>query len=461
MTSSISNPVNIITALNSGAAGAKQSGPTPGVQFDQMLSRGIEQRRSQSEPDKPGPKASTPLKPAAQPAQPPAKADKANSAAEAQAEPGTETSSAPVAEDASAPVEHGKAKPDPDAKDDSEEAIAAAGTGADELLALVANLAQVSTVTTPVADQAANDGEQAVAADGANPTPSAAASVMTMALPVDASPATALPVVEGKSDVAALALPAGMRNQPTSNAASSSVETAAPSQFDTSLAEAKDKKAAADMTAKAGLVQPQPDENGLPGAQPTGAESRAAKAAVEAQPIAAPVVSAAFAPQSPVSHQQVQAAAATAAAADKLAPRVGSNGWDQALGQKIVWMVGGEMQSASLTLNPPDLGPMEVVLNVSNNQANVTFTAAQPEVRQALEDAVPKLREMLGDAGIQLGQANVSAGTPNNQPGQHGESRQSTRSTGDSLNKAEETTASVMRSQAVSGGGNGLVDTFA
>lgn len=110
---------------------------------------------------------------------------------------------------------------------------------------------------------------------------------------------------------------------------------------------------------------------------------------------------------------QMQAAAGPLA--DKIAPQVGSKGWDQAFAQKVVWMVAGAQQSASLTLNPPDLGPLQVVLNVSNAQATANFIAAQPEVRQALEAAMPRLREMLEDAGIQLGQANVSAGNPQQQ----------------------------------------------
>lgn len=97
-------------------------------------------------------------------------------------------------------------------------------------------------------------------------------------------------------------------------------------------------------------------------------------------------------------------------AGEHLAPRVGAAGWDRALGQRVVWMVGQGEQSASLTLNPPDLGPLQVVLTVSSTQASADFSAAQPEVRQALQDALPRLREMLADAGISLGQANVHAG---------------------------------------------------
>ncbi|XLZ70193.1 flagellar hook-length control protein FliK [Massilia sp. SR12] len=105
------------------------------------------------------------------------------------------------------------------------------------------------------------------------------------------------------------------------------------------------------------------------------------------------------------------AQAAQAVASNQLHARVGSQGWDQQLGQKVVWMVNGGEQSATLTLNPPDLGPLQVVLSVSNDQTSVAFMAAQPEVREALEQALPKLRESMGEAGIALGDTSVSAGS--------------------------------------------------
>ena len=104
------------------------------------------------------------------------------------------------------------------------------------------------------------------------------------------------------------------------------------------------------------------------------------------------------------------AQAANAAAGDKIAARVGTPGWDNQVAQKIIYMVGGQDMSASLTLNPPDLGPMQVVLNVNNDHADVTFSSAQPEVRQALEDALPKLREMMSESGLSLGNASVNDG---------------------------------------------------
>lgn len=157
--------------------------------------------------------------------------------------------------------------------------------------------------------------------------------------------------------------------------------------------------------------------------------------------------------------QITAAAAAPLQASERLSPAVGSSAWSQALGDRVVWMATGGQQSASLTLNPPDLGPMQVVVNVSNDQATASFFAAQPEVRQALEAALPRLREMMQDAGIQLGQATVSADTPHQQDMQdRGAQQRTTPFTGGDGNTTAEQTAVLTQPVRT---GRGLVDTFA
>ncbi len=148
--------------------------------------------------------------------------------------------------------------------------------------------------------------------------------------------------------------------------------------------------------------------------------------------------------------------APTLAAAPRLAPEVGNAAWGQALGEKIVWMASGKQQSASLTLNPPNLGPLHIVLNVSSDQATANFFAAQPEVRQAIEAALPRLREMMGESGIQLGQANVSADTPSQNPAS-GEQAPRTSPHVSGGAEADEPAVVIPAPRM----GRGLVDTFA
>jgi flagellar hook-length control protein FliK len=89
---------------------------------------------------------------------------------------------------------------------------------------------------------------------------------------------------------------------------------------------------------------------------------------------------------------------------------LGASGWDDALGQKVLWMVSNQEQVAELSLNPPDLGPLQVTLSLSNDQATATFVSQHADVRQALEAALPRLKEMMAESGINLGGATVSSG---------------------------------------------------
>src|SRR5690606_14335081 len=83
-------------------------------------------------------------------------------------------------------------------------------------------------------------------------------------------------------------------------------------------------------------------------------------------------------------------------------------GWDQALGDRVVWMVNQKFQGAEIKLNPPQLGPIEVRIQMHHDQAQVSFTAQHGAVRDALEAALPRLREMFAANGLGLGDVNVS-----------------------------------------------------
>lgn len=147
---------------------------------------------------------------------------------------------------------------------------------------------------------------------------------------------------------------------------------------------------------------------------------------------------------------------------DRLSARVGTPAWDTQVGQKVIWMVGGADQSATLELNPPDLGPVQVVLNVSNDMASVTFSSQQLEVRQALENALPRLREMMSESGIALGNAQVNAGAEGRQ-GQDGNgSGRPGGGRGNHDKGGDSAVAEVMPRQRTGViGGAGAVDTFA
>ncbi len=142
---------------------------------------------------------------------------------------------------------------------------------------------------------------------------------------------------------------------------------------------------------------------------------------------------------------------------DSLPPRVGSPDWSHALGQKVVWMVEGTHQTATLTLNPPDLGPMRIVLNVNDNQVGATFISAQPEVRAAIEAAMPRLHEMMESLGLQMSGSNIGSGASHPDRGGGGQGYRQEGRDGRGANQLEPVVGTLASGATISVG-QGIID---
>lgn len=282
-----------------------------------------------------------------------------------------------------------------------------------------------STTTTDAADPAADAASAAAAADGA-----AAAAPMADMLALVASYKQLLQGgATGKAPAAADASAGLKATRGTSVAADAhtlATLQGALKKTDGAVADAG-KDAGTGKPAATAASAVQPDDDGKTAATPKTAPDIAAvatRAAPQSETALATLREAATTAASkdtaPVTGSAFQAQLSSAEMAQNavtptsnaIPARVGTTAWDTQVSQKVVWMVGGEDQTASLTLNPPDLGPVQVVLNVNNDQATVAFHSATPEVREALENAMPRLRDMLSDAGVTLGEASVSANMP-------------------------------------------------
>ena len=87
---------------------------------------------------------------------------------------------------------------------------------------------------------------------------------------------------------------------------------------------------------------------------------------------------------------------------------VGQPGWGRAVGEQVVWFVSQNINAANLRLNPQQLGPLEMHVSMEGDKASVAFVSQHAVVREALETALPRLREMLAENGLNLTNVNVS-----------------------------------------------------
>ncbi|WP_412479194.1 flagellar hook-length control protein FliK [Azonexus sp. IMCC34839] len=139
-----------------------------------------------------------------------------------------------------------------------------------------------------------------------------------------------------------------------------------------------------------------------------------------------------------------------------------SEKWPAQFGEKLVWLAKNEVQTAQINIAPPQLGPIQINLTLTGDQATAIFASPHAEVRQAIEDAMPQLKEMLSSAGINLGQSDVGSNMTQQQTFSNGsQGSQSPKNTdenailpGNNLMSDISPSTSIRR-------GNGMVDLFA
>lgn len=96
-------------------------------------------------------------------------------------------------------------------------------------------------------------------------------------------------------------------------------------------------------------------------------------------------------------------------------------GWAEDIGYQVTWLAENGSSRAELILTPPHLGRIEISLQIGGDLSTAQFVSASPQVREALEQAMPRLREMLAEGGISLGDTNVSGEQRSGEQGQGGQ----------------------------------------
>src|SRR5690606_15849916 len=130
-----------------------------------------------------------------------------------------------------------------------------------------------------------------------------------------------------------------------------------------------------------------------------------------ALPATGPSAAAPFAALMPAGFNTTMAAAPGATAAGGIAAPLHSPQWSTEFSKQFISIAQagkGLGQVAELRLDPPELGPLRITINLNDNVAHAVFSSPHAAVRQTVENALPQLQQMLEQAGISLGQANVN-----------------------------------------------------
>jgi flagellar hook-length control protein FliK len=138
---------------------------------------------------------------------------------------------------------------------------------------------------------------------------------------------------------------------------------------------------------------------------------------------------------------------------------VGQPKWGGEFAQKVVWLTSQQNQVAEIHLNPAHLGPVDVMLSITQDQATAQFLSPHLAVREAIEQALPRLREMMAENGIQLGNVMVGADSFQQENKQQ-QAYSPAKGTAD-MNDAGSKAIDQIKTTALSNRHNGIVNTYA
>lgn len=135
-------------------------------------------------------------------------------------------------------------------------------------------------------------------------------------------------------------------------------------------------------------------------------------------------------------------------------------GWSEAVVDRVMWLSSQNLKSAEIQLDPAELGRMEVRIDMSKDQTQVTFVSPHANVRDALEGQMQRLRDMFSQQGMTM-DVNVSDQSKGWR-GEGGGESSGRGKTGVSAAAEEDVIlGSTQISSSRAGGDRGLVDYYA
>lgn len=149
---------------------------------------------------------------------------------------------------------------------------------------------------------------------------------------------------------------------------------------------------AADQAASAALVAVLDQGDGQDAAVPSKAEAFADKLTSLSQALSTPAATA-----RPVT---------ATVPGQPLSPQAGN--FSEAVVDKVMWMSSQNLKTADIQMEPAQLGKLEVRIDMTQDQTQVTFASPHADVREALDNGSQRLRELFAQQGMNLANVNVS-----------------------------------------------------
>lgn len=91
--------------------------------------------------------------------------------------------------------------------------------------------------------------------------------------------------------------------------------------------------------------------------------------------------------------------------------RLMDNKADADLASRIQLMLGKNLKHVDIRLDPPELGKLEIKLSIHDNKTHIQINVLNHQTKELLDNTMPRLREMLAQQGVELGQTEINHGS--------------------------------------------------
>jgi len=143
-------------------------------------------------------------------------------------------------------------------------------------------------------------------------------------------------------------------------------------------------------------------------------------------------------------------------AMQSIGANVRSPQWGQEVGKRLIYMANKSIQEAKINLSPEKLGPIQIKISLDKDQQlNISMVAQHGTTREMLENALPRLREMLESANVNLVNVDIGKGKDFEQENNASDNKNSTNNRMDLSSEDEELESKIIRSS------DNLIDYYA
>lgn len=84
--------------------------------------------------------------------------------------------------------------------------------------------------------------------------------------------------------------------------------------------------------------------------------------------------------------------------------------WVDGFAERILWASKNQFHYAEIQIDPPELGALQVRIQIHQDQAQVQFISPHHQVREAIEGSLDRLRDLFQQQGMQLAHSQVADG---------------------------------------------------